>query len=152
MKFLTTICVSAIAAALFRILVPENKYSKQISLLIAGVFLLSGITALSGAEINLDISSYETAAEEQINDFSSEVNDRLKNEICGKMENKVRNLLSESEIYPEQIHVIVNISGLYGIEITEIKIVLENSGEEEKVSALLSKELSENIKITVMQR
>lgn len=152
MQFLITICVAAIAAALFRILVPENKYSKQMSLLIAGVFLLTGITALSGAELNLDISSFQAAADEQINDFSSEVNDSLKDEICGKMEEKVRNLLAKSEIYPEQIHIIVNISGLYGIEITEIKIVPENSGEEEKISALLSEELSENIKITVLQR
>ena len=152
MRFLITICVAAIAAALFRILVPENKFSKQISLLIAGVFLLTGITALSGAEINLDISSYEQDADEKINDFSSGVNEQLKNEVCEKMEEKVRNLLAQNEIYPEQIHVIVNISGLYGIEITEIKIVLEENGPAEKVSELLSKELPENIKVTVMQR
>ena len=54
MGFLTSICIAAIATALFRLLVPENKFSKQLSLLIACVFLLTGITAASGAEFNLE--------------------------------------------------------------------------------------------------
>lgn len=149
MQFLITICVAAIAAALFRILVPENKYSKQMSLLIAGVFLLTGITALSGAELNLDISSFQAAADEQINDFSSEVNDSLKDEICGKMEEKVRNLLAKSEIYPEQIHIIVNISGLYGISISEVKVMFGGEEALEKAQNLLENALSGDIKVTV---
>ena len=58
MKFLTTMCMAALSSALFRMLVPENKFSKQISLLIAGVFLLTGITALSGTELNIDTEGY----------------------------------------------------------------------------------------------
>ncbi|MCH5203338.1 MAG: hypothetical protein J1F03_01255 [Oscillospiraceae bacterium] len=152
MVFLSTICVAAIAAALFKILVPENKFSKQLSLLTAGVFLLVGITAFSGAELDLDISAFEEDADDKMDDFSSGVNERLREEICGKMEEKVRALLMQSEIYPEQIHVIVNISGLYGIDITEIRIVLKEDSTEELAHTaenLLKRELSENVKITV---
>ena len=152
MVFLSTICVAAIAAALFKILVPENKFSKQLSLLTAGVFLLVGITAFSGAELDLDISAFEEDADDKMDDFSSGVNERLREEICGKMEEKVRTLLMQSEIYPEQIHVIVNISGLYGIDITEIRIVLKEDSTEELAHTaenLLKRELSENVKITV---
>ncbi|MCH5208545.1 MAG: hypothetical protein J1F04_06645 [Oscillospiraceae bacterium] len=154
MQILSTICIAAIAAAMFKILVPENKFSKQISLLTAGVFLLVGITAFSGTKPDLDISAFEKEAEGKINDFSSEVNESLRNEICEKMEEKVRYLLAQNEIYPEQIHVIVNISGLYGIDITEIRIVLEEGEEETAKTAesLLKNELSENIKITVLTR
>lgn len=155
MQTLSTICIAAIAAAMFKILVPENKFSKQISLLTAGVFLLVGITAFSGTKLNLDISAFEEEAEGKINDFSSEVNESLRDEICEKMEEKVRYLLMQSEIYPEQIHVIVNISGLYGIDITEIRIVLEEGEAEETAKtaeSLLKNELSENIKITVLTR
>lgn len=154
MQTLSTICIAAIAAAMFKILVPENKFSKQISLLTAGVFLLVGITAFSGTKLDLDISAFEEEAEGKINDFSSEVNESLRNEICEKMEEKVRYLLTQNEIYPEQIHVIVNISGLYGIDITEIRIVLEEGEEETAKTAesLLKNELSENIKITVLTR
>ncbi|MCH5195126.1 MAG: hypothetical protein J1F28_00345 [Oscillospiraceae bacterium] len=155
MQTLSTICIAAIAAAMFKILVPENKFSKQISLLTAGVFLLVGITAFSGTKLDLDISAFEEEAEGKINDFSSEVNESLRDEICEKMEEKVRYLLMQSEIYPEQIHVIVNISGLYGIDITEIRIVLEEGEAEETAKtaeSLLKNELSENIKITVLTR
>ena len=155
MQTLSTICIAAIAAAMFKILVPENKFSKQVSLLTAGVFLLVGITAFSGTKLDLDISAFEEEAEGKINDFSSEVNESLRDEICEKMEEKVRYLLMQSEIYPEQIHVIVNISGLYGIDITEIRIVLEEGEAEETAKtaeSLLKNELSENIKITVLTR
>lgn len=155
MKFLSTICIAAIAAALFKLLVPENKFSKQISLLTAGVFLLVGITAFSGAEVDLDITAFEEEADDKMNDFSDEVNEKLKEEICRNMEEKVRYLLMQSKIYPEQIHVIVNISGLYGIDITEIRIVLgEDSTEETEQTAekLLKSELSEDIKIMVLTR
>ena len=57
MEFLTSICIAAVAMALFRLLIPENKFSKQISLLIACVFLLTGITAASSAEFNLEDSA-----------------------------------------------------------------------------------------------
>ena len=155
MQILSTICIAAIAAAMFKILVPENKFSKQISLLTAGVFLLVGISAFSGAELDLDISDFEEQADSKMNDFSDEVNERLKDEICENMEEKVRDLLMQSEIYPEQIHVIVNISGLYGIDITEIRIVLKEDESEENIKTaeyLVKSELSENIKITVSTR
>lgn len=155
MQTLSTICIAAIAAALFRLLIPEGKLSKQLSLLTAGVFLLVGITAFSGAGIELDISAFEEEADNKINDFSSEVNERLKQEICEKTEKQVRDLLEKNEIYPEQIHVIVNISGLYGIDITEIRIVPGGDYTDEtvqKAERILKNELSENIKITVLTR
>ncbi len=150
MKFLSTICVAAIASALFKILVPENKYSKQISLLTAGVFLLIAVTAFAGIEPQLDISEYEKESDSTINDFSSGVNEQLREEVCKKTEEKIRDLLAEKEIYPEQVHIIVNISGLYSIDITEIRIVLgENSDRETDARELLESELPQNIKITI---
>lgn len=146
MRFISTICVAAIAAALFRLLVPENKLSKQLSLLIAGVFLLVGITALSGAEIDLDVTAFENA--DKPYDYSSEVSEQLREEVCRNMEEEVRTLLAKSEIYPEEIHVIVNISGLYGIDITEIGIVLKDSAELTEAENILKAALPKDIKIT----
>ncbi len=153
MNFLSTICVASIAAALFKIIVPENKFTKQMSVLIAGVFLLIVITAFAGTRPDLDISSFEEMSEDKINDFSSDVNEQLKNEVCAGMEEKIRDILSQNGIYPEQIHVIVNISGLYGIDITEIRIVLgENSSDEIRTAELLKNEISEDIKIMISKR
>ena len=155
MRVLSTICIAAIASALFKILVPENKFSKQISLLTAGVFLLVIISAFSGARLDFDMSVFQEQADDKMNDFSSEVNERLKDEICENMEEEVRGLLMQSEIYPEQIHVIVNISGLYGIDITEIRLVLREDESEETAQTaeyVLKNRFSENIKITVLTR
>jgi len=150
MKFLSTVCIAAICTALFRMLVPENKYAKQISLLIAAVFLLTGITAVTGTEIDIGEQTYDIAENENYAGMTANVNENLQRKICGDMSDKLYKLLGEHEIYPEEIHVIVNISGLYSINITQVKLVF---GEGEHAAAkaaaeLLSRELSEDIKIT----
>ena len=142
--------MAAIYTALFRMLVPENKYSKQISLLIAAVFLMTGITAVTGAEIDLSTAGFELSENSGYTDLTSDVNESLRQKICKDMSDKLYALLGEHEIYPEEIHVIVNISGLYSINITQVKLVF-GEGEHaaaEAAAELLSHELSEDIKIT----
>ncbi|MBD5129458.1 MAG: hypothetical protein HDT43_05990 [Ruminococcaceae bacterium] len=150
MKFLSTICISAICTALFRMLVPENKYAKQISLLIAAVFLLTGITAVTGAEIDLGEFDNELITNSGYIGMTADISENLQKKISGEMSERLYKLLGEHEIYPEEIHVIVNISGLYSINITQVKLVF---GEGERAAAeaaaeLVSRELSEDIKIT----
>ncbi|MDE7362434.1 MAG: hypothetical protein K2N38_10930 [Oscillospiraceae bacterium] len=150
MSFVSTVCIAAISTALFRMLVPENKFSKQISLLIAAVFLLTGITAVTGADIDLDVR-YKAVEEYGVyGDMTADMTENLRRKICGDMTDKLYKLLGEHEIYPEEIHVIVNISGLYSIDITQVKLVF-SEGEHaaaEAAAELLSRELSEDIKIT----
>lgn len=150
MNFLSTICVSAICTALFRMLVPENKYSKQISLLIAAVFLLTGITAVTGADIDLETPRFDIQTDSGYSGMTADVNTNLQQKISRDMSDKLYKLLGEHEIYPREIHVIVNISGLYSINITQVKLVF---GEGERAAAkaaaeLISRELPEDIKIT----
>lgn len=150
MHFLTTVCMTAVAAALFRMLVPENKAAKQVSLLIAGVFLLSAITAISGADIRLDEDIWDTGITEDYIGFSGEVNRSLQKKICGDMSEKVYALLNENGYFPKQVHIIVNISGLYSIDITQVRLVF---GKDERAAAeaaaqLLAGELSEDIEVS----
>ena len=150
MKFLSTICIAAICTALFRMLVPENKYSKQISLLIAAVFLLAGISAATGAEFSFDERIYDLEENGGYAGMSADISENLQRKVCKDMSDKLYEMLNEHEIYPEEIHVIVNISGLYSINITQVKLVF-GEGEHAAATAaaeLLSRELSEDIKIT----
>lgn len=150
MRFLTTLCIAALASALFRMLVPENKFSKQVSALIAGVFLLTGITAASGAELDLDTEKYSVWAEEYNNEVVSGVNKSLREKICSEMSEKIYALLNERGICPKEIHIAVNISGAYSIDITQVELVFE-SGEQaaaEAAAELLRGELP-NIGIEV---
>ncbi|MDE7231145.1 MAG: hypothetical protein K2N56_11750 [Oscillospiraceae bacterium] len=152
MQFLSTVCVAAICMAIFRMLIPENKFQKQISVLVACVFLLTGITAVSGAEIDLDEDSFELGINTDYISFSGEVNEQLKKKICDDMRDKIRNLLNENEIYPEEIHIIVNISGLYSIDITQVELVFRAEEQDAATAAaeLLSRELSEDVKIKII--
>lgn len=150
MRFLTTLCIAALASALFRMLVPDNKFSKQVSALIAGVFLLTGITAASGAELDLDTEKYSLRAEEYNNEVVSGVNKSLREKICSEMSEKIYALLNERGICPKEIHIAVNISGAYSIDITQVELVFE-SGEQaaaEAAAELLRHELP-NIGIDV---
>ena len=77
MQFLTTVCIAAIAAALFRMLVPENKAEKQIAFLVVCVFLLTCASALTGAEIDLNADVYDIGTSADYIGFSGEVNKSL---------------------------------------------------------------------------
>ncbi len=149
MRFLSTVCVAAICMAVFKMLIPENKFKKQLSVLIACVFLLTGITAASGAEIDLDEDSFDLGVNTDYISFSGEVNEELKKRICDDMRDKLKNLLNENEIYPDEIHIIVNISGLYSIDITQVELVFraEEQAAATAAAELLSRELSEDIAI-----
>ena len=147
MKFLSTVCIAAIAMALFKMLIPENKFKKQLSVLVVCVFLLTGITAASGAQIDLGEDQFDLGIDPDFISFSDAVNEDLKKRICDDMRDKLRNLLNENEIYPEEIHIIVNISGLYSIDITQVELVFraEEQAAAEAAAELLSRELSQEV-------
>lgn len=149
MRFLTTLCMAALSCALFRMLVPENKFSKQISMLIAAVFLLTGITALKNAEFDIDTEEYRVQFEEYGADISSGVNKALRDRVCREMSDKIYALLNARGIFPEEIHIIVNISGMYSIDITQVELVFAG-GEQaaaNEAAKLLAGELSPEIEI-----
>ncbi len=152
MQFLSTVCMAAIASALFRMLVPENRFAKQISLLIAGLFILAGVNAVKGADLSFDKTQYSYEDNAEYIGFSGDINRELQKKICSEMSDKLYTLMNSHGIYPEEIHVIVNISGLYSISITQVKLVFEESRRSEAAAAeeLLSEELPPEIKTEVL--
>lgn len=149
MSFLVSICIAAICIALYKMLVPENKFSGQISFLCACVFLLTGIGAASGAELDLSADPYELGADENYIEFSQITEEQARKRVGTEMREKIKAILTAREIFPEEIHVIVNISGLYGIDISQVKLVF-NAGEQAAADAaadVLSRELAEEIEI-----
>lgn len=150
MQFLSTVCMAAIASALFRLLVPENRFAKQISLLVAALFLLAGINAVKSADFSFDKTQYSYEADADYIGFSGDINKELQKKICSEMSDKLYSLLNSAGIYPDEIHVIVNISGLYSISITQVKLVFSEAQRSaaEAAEELLSQELPPEIKVT----
>lgn len=141
MKFLTTLCMAALATALLRMLIPENKLSKQLSLLIGAVFLLTGISALSGADFEFDLDALSVQTEELNAGAPVAVNENLERTICAEMSNKIFAILEPHEIYPQEIRVDVNISGLYSINITQVELVFDKKNSGEQAAATAAAEL-----------
>lgn len=152
MQFLFTVCMAAIASALFRLIVPENRFAKQISLLIAGIFILAGINAVKGADFSFDKTQYSYEDSADYIGFSGDINRDLQKKVCSEMSDKLYALLNSHEIYPKEIHIAVNISGLYSISITQVELVFEESRRSEAAAAeeLLSAELPPEIKTKVI--
>lgn len=152
MQFLATVCMAAAASALFRMLVPENRFGKQISLLIAGMFLLAGVNAVRSSGLSLDSSQYSWEDSADYIGFSGDVNRELQKKICSEMSDRLYSLLKERGICPEEIHVITNISGLYSISITQVELVFssENQADAETARSLAEQELSPDIRVTAV--
>ena len=152
MQFLSTVCMAAIASALFRMLIPENKYAKQISLLMAGLFILAGVNAVRGADIIFDDGQYSYEDSVDYIGFSGDINRELQKKISAEMSDKVYSLLNQHGIYPEEVHIAVNISGLYSISITQVKLVFDESQRSaaEAAEKLVSAELPPEINVQVV--
>lgn len=151
MQFLTTVCMAAIASALFRMMLPEGKFTKPVSLLIVCLFLLAGASALKGADFSIPDCSDIGVSEDYIG-FSGEVNRSLQKKICSEMSDRLFALLNENGCFPDEIHVIVNISGLYSIEITQVKLVFPPEMQDAAAAAaeLVREELPEEIAVSVV--
>lgn len=153
MGFLISVSIAAICIALYKMLVPENKFSGQISLLCVCVFLLTGISAASGAEIDLSADPYELETDENYIEFGETAREQARIRVGAEAREKIAEILADNEIFPKEIHVAVNISGLYSIDISQVELVF-NAGEQAAADAaagILQRELSEetNIKIRV---
>jgi len=148
---LLNICLIAAATALFRMLVPENSFRKQIGFLISCFFITAVASMITNADLNFDgVSGVEFGREHEIIDFSEQTTSERKRAIAEELSGRVRELLEQNEIYPSKIYVIVNISGLYSISINEIKLVLPPDADFGLAATLVEKEVGREIKVTII--
>ncbi|MCL2693625.1 MAG: stage III sporulation protein AF [Oscillospiraceae bacterium] len=149
-EILLNICIVAVAAALFKMLVPDNSFKKQIGFLISCFFITSVVSFVTSGRHEFgglsDIA--DVTIEGGFTDFTEQTLAQRKQAIAGELSSRVRQTLEENGIEPVKIYVIVNISGLYSISINEIKLVLPPDGDFARASALVEKEVGRNIKVT----
>jgi len=145
-EILLNICLVAIACALFKMLVPENGFKKQIGFLVSCFFITAVISFVTGGSFDFEGVSFDGGG--NFTDFSEEVTTERKRAIAEELSGRVREMLAEQEIFPSKIYVIVNISGMYSISINEIKLVLPPSADFTRASALVEEEVGAGIKVT----
>jgi hypothetical protein len=145
---LLNICFIATATALFRMLIPENSFKKQIGFLISCFFITAVISLVRGVDINFDgFDGVEFGADSSFIDFSEQTTSARKRAIAEELSGRVREVLAASEIYPSKIYVIVNISGLYSISINEIRLVLPPDADFYLAASIVEEIVGKDIKV-----
>lgn len=134
MKFLSTVCLAAVCTALFRLLIPENKFTKQMSLIITGVFLFTGISSVIGLKLNVETAAAEESFSGNYERVQENFNEVTRKAVCSGLRDRLEKMLNERKIFPEEIHIAVNIFGTYSIKFTQVELVFA-PGEQDAANA-----------------
>ena len=150
-EILLNISIVAVATALFRLLIPENSFKKQIGFLISCFFVTAVVSFITGGKWSVpEISdNLKFGSGGQYVDFTEQSVALKKREIGDELSGRVREVLAGNDIYPSKIYVIVNISEFNSISINEIKLVLPPDGDFAEASALVEKEVGAGVKVTI---
>ncbi len=119
---LLNISLVAILTALFRMLIPDNTLKKQISFFISCFFISAVFSFVTGSVETDDMSDLLTPQTSYV-DFSRTYIDSVGENAAKNMSYKIKSLLGEYGIYPEQVYVIVNISDNMSISIVKTELV-----------------------------
>lgn len=153
-EMVISVCIVSIATAIFRMLVPESSFKKQISFLVACFFAVSLLSIFTKGDFEVDFdveNSIENSSE--FLDISKKVNDKAYQTIGKKLSDEVRELLSQNGIIAKQILINVNIPNLYSISISEVRLVFNNADSDEATKAveIVQKAVGDEIKVTAIQ-
>ena len=149
-NILLNISITAIITAVFKLLVPEEKNSNQIKLLISCFFIVTVINIFKDCSANIDFSNIINT-DFQYNDYSVVFEKQTADEAANVLRSKIKEQLMLENIIPEKIYIDINISDNSSISISEIKLVFN---EISAATAERAVEITENcvdnkIKVTL---
>lgn len=145
------IALVAIATGIFKLLLPESTFKKQIAFLIACFFLLSCISFFKKSNWDLSDISDTFRQDGVYVDYSEEAYRLTQNEIASALAEDVGDLLAENKIPTEEIRVIIDISSSYSISIKQVRLAfaLKDAGCAAFAEELVKKEVGEEIEVVV---
>ncbi|NLJ16910.1 MAG: hypothetical protein GX346_07250 [Clostridiales bacterium] len=151
-EMIVSVCLVSVATAIFKMLVPENSFKKQISFLIACFFAISLMSIFTKGKFEVDFSSEAFNQQNDFLDISKRVNDKAYRELGEKLADKIKILLDEEGIKTKQILINVNIPNLYSISISEVRLVFDNpqSQDAQKAKEVVQNFVGEDIKVSVI--
>ncbi|MBO6229977.1 MAG: hypothetical protein J6O50_05370 [Ruminiclostridium sp.] len=149
-ELLLSVCVTALMTSVYKALVPADRFSAQIKLLVACFFAVSVINALSGVLPFGDISDI-LSADTSYTDYSVQLRQLTSEEVAGEMRKLISEKLAEENIVPEKIYIGVNISDSGSISISEIRLVFIREDHEQyadRAVVLVKRLVGTKIKVT----
>ena len=148
---LLEIALAAIATGIFKILLPEGGFKKPIAFLTACFFLLSCISFFRNNSWDFSDISDTLREKGAYVDYSVEAYRMTQNEIASALAEDIGELLSENEIHPEEIRVIVDISSSFSISIKQVRLAfsLKDADYAAFAEELVKKEVGDEIEVIV---
>ena len=146
-----TICMTAIVTGLFKMLIPDNKFKPQLSFLVACLFSICVVTAVSNANISFDNAAMQSSS---VVDFSDKLSENARVAAAKGVREKTEQLLSDNGINCSKIYVIAHISGAFCISISEIELVFDKDTPMSTVESaveLVKSEVGEEITVRYNQ-
>ena len=145
------IALAAIATGIFKLLLPESSFKKQIAFLTACFFLLSCISFFRSNSLELSEISDTLRQNNAYVDYSAEAYRMTQNEIAQALADDISDLLSENEIPVQEIRVIIDISSSYSISIKQVRLAfsLKNADCAAFAEELVKKEVGDEIEVVV---
>lgn len=144
------ICIAALVVAVFKLLVPNNKNSSQIKMIIACFFILSVIDTLKG-NISITLIQDMLKTDVKYNDYTDVLTQQTADEIANSLRERITESLEKEKLTAEKIYIDVNISNNSSISINEIKLVFKDTeSTEAKRAVMIVKECTGNeIKVSL---
>lgn len=145
-----TACFCGIGISVCEMIMPDEKFSKQINFILSLVFVISIITPfkLFADKVSDNGISYRSAGYEFSYEGEEMYDAYLEKTICHNIEESIISMLEAKNIPCEKVSVSIDISDSYCISISKAGIV---SSEFEKASEMIMSEISEDCEIWDME-
>ena len=145
------IALVAIATGIFKLLLPESTFKKQIAFLTACFFFLSCISFFKSSSWDLSEISDALRQNGAYVDYSVEAYRMTQNEIASALAEDIGGLLAENKIPVQEIRVIVDISSSYSISIKQVRLAFSIKDADYAAFAeeLVKKEVGDEIEVVV---
>lgn len=149
-ELITTLCLSGIGLAIYKMMVPSGTYEKQIRVLVSLVFILGVISPFARGDITLPVSANNELVESvEYARIEERANSYLKSHFTTNLETSLVKSLEEKGITVDKILVNVDISKEYSISINEVRVLISNKADTGAVKAAIKKEVGEDTEIQV---
>ncbi|NMA79500.1 MAG: hypothetical protein GX967_02505, partial [Clostridiales bacterium] len=110
-ELITTLCLSGIGLAIYKMMVPSGTYEKQIRVLVSLVFILGVISPFARGDITLPVSANNELVESvEYARIEERANSYLKSHFTTNLETSLVKALEEKGITVDKISVNVDIS------------------------------------------
>lgn len=130
------ICILAVAIGMLRMLIPSEKYKIQITFIIACIFSIFIINAVTDI---IPAVNFETEAVDipQI-DFSDKLSEQARATAAKAVREKVEQLLTDNNFKFRKVYIIAHIDGAFCISITEVELVFDAQTDDDYITDAVS--------------